>query len=82
MAATNGEEACFCFHLANHGRGDFRKAEIGVRHVTAVYLPQADPKAVNVTLPVVSMAIENLHAYANVSQVSRNREKGTQISDQ
>jgi len=66
MAARNGEEAMSYFHLANHGRGDFRKAKVGVRHVTAVYLPQADPKAVHVTLPVVSMAIENLRAYANV----------------
>ena len=66
MAARNGEEAMSYFHLANDGRGDFRKAKIGVRHVTAVYLPQADPKAVHVTLPVVSMAIENLRAYANV----------------
>jgi hypothetical protein len=66
MAARNGTEAMSYFHLANHGRGDFRKAKIRVRHVTAVYLPQADPKAVHVTLPVVSMAIENLRAYANV----------------
>lgn len=79
---TGKRHVLFFFHLANHGRGDFRKAKIRVRHVTAVYLPQADPKAVHVTLPVVSMAIENLHAYANVSHTSLSRYKGTQISDQ
>jgi hypothetical protein len=43
-----------------------RKAEIRVWHVTAVYLPQVVSKVVHATLPIVSVAIEDLHAYAKV----------------
>ncbi|CAA7410317.1 unnamed protein product [Spirodela intermedia] len=36
------------------------EGEIRVRHVTAVYLPQADAKAIDITFSVVWVVIENL----------------------
>jgi hypothetical protein len=42
-----------------------RKAEIRVWHVTSVYLPQLVSKVVHATLPIVSVAIEDLHAYSD-----------------
>jgi hypothetical protein len=48
-------------HLTNNSRCDLREAQVCVRHIAAVYLPQTDPVAIDIAFPVVRVAIENLH---------------------
>ncbi len=47
-------------YLANNSWCYFWEAEVRVRHVTTVYLPQADTKTVHITFPIIWVAIENL----------------------
>jgi len=47
-------------YLSNNSRCHFWEAEIGIWHVTAVYLPQTDTKTVHITLSIIWIAIENL----------------------
>jgi hypothetical protein len=47
-------------YLTDNRRRDLRKAQVRIWHITAVYLPQTDPEAVNIAFPVVGISIENL----------------------
>ncbi|CAA7402236.1 unnamed protein product [Spirodela intermedia] len=60
-------------HLPDDGRGDLGEGEVRVGHVAAVDLPQADPKAVDVALPVVGVAVEHLKATQKSQPASETR---------
>lgn len=56
----NEQKCVIYFYLSDNSCCHFREAQIWIWHVTAIYLPEANAKAIYVTLPVIRVAIKNL----------------------
>ncbi|VYS61286.1 unnamed protein product [Arabidopsis thaliana] len=44
----------------NNGVRDLSKTTVSIGHVTAVYFPEAYPKAIDIAFPVVRLSFKNL----------------------
>ena len=64
----------------NNGMRDLSKTTVSVRHVAAVYFPEAYTKAIHIAFPVVRLSFKNLSPTKNITFFNifcfHNYEKG------